>query len=207
MHGFSLPNRRPGEGRLLELARDLGVSGRCGGLAFAALDYYFADAARGATPSTAEEPVNDRLSLYLERRSLESIVANGGRFVHWTLVPEERAWWSGAGLGIRTRAEELPVLCELLRDGPVPLGLVRATRLTEMRRNHQVVAYAVEMPSESLAVVRVYDPNHPLADDVRIVVPLGATAGAIHQYRGDRLVKTWRGFFVERYGVSPPPER
>jgi hypothetical protein len=198
LHGFAFPNSW----------RDtvLGViasRGRCGGMVFAALDAFAADV---ALPPAARErvlPAHDApLARWIWRRQLDSVLlppgANLARFARFTYLPTTHT----LGISTATRAELLR-LFDLLRSGrPAPLGLVSALGLPHIARNHQVLAYAADFGDQS-ASVRVYDPNHPLRDDVTIDVPYALTAEVVEGI-GTRE-KRWRGLFVEDYVPQQPP--
>lgn len=166
--------------------------GRCGGMAFAALDYYH----RGEQPSaeSASDP-------YITMRNLSSVLDNASRFIAWSVAPGDDAWWRGGSVGSLSRDVELPRLSGALAGGPSPLGLTRASGLDELSRNHQVVAYALDR-TEDLARIHVYDPNLPGADDVVLQVDLADSSAPILQIRGELVVAEWSGMFVERY--APP---
>ena len=176
--------------------------GRCGGMVFAALDAF---AAGLPLPDSARErtlPAHDSaIARWIWRRQVESVLmppgANALAFARYTYLPTTHA----LGIGPATRKELMP-LFDLLRSGrPAPLGLVSALGLPHIARNHQVLAYAAEF-GESAALVRVYDPNHPLRDDVTIEVPLAITPDVAERIGG--RVKPWRGFFVEDYAPKEP---
>lgn len=186
--GYLFPNRKPGDSVIIRASREAGLTGKCGGIAFGALDHFYG----GTDP---EETRTAGLERFLSARSVDSILANGVRFVEWTLRPDLGA----AGTLAQSREGELPRLGRALADGPQPLGLIGGRTLAELNRNHQVVAYAIERPSERLAVVRLYDPNLPGADDVSLVVDLVDERAPIVEYRGQSPIKLWRGLFLERY--------
>lgn len=167
--------------------------GRCGGMAYASLDHFYAEGTPGSKSGDGT---------LIARRNIDSLVGNGARFVLWT------AWSTatrGVGPGITdiSRREELPLLARQLEDGPVPLGLVRTQRLSDMKQNHQVVAYAIEA-DETTARISIYDPNHPTADDVVVVVPLSEPDAPVVSLRGTAPYAQWTGFFVERYAPAEP---
>lgn len=165
--------------------------GRCGGMAYASLDRFH----EGSEPGTKESD-----AARIARRNLDSLVGNGARFVLWTA-------WSSVSAGLApdvtaiTRREELPRLARDLEKGPVPLGLVRTQRLSAMKLNHQVVAYAMDSDGD-VARISIYDPNHPSADDVVIEVPLGDAEAPIVSKRGTAPYALWEGLFVERYAAA-----
>ena len=174
----------------------LASRGRCGGMVFAALDYFDAGEPIEGAGRPADLPAHDSPTARLIwRRQLASVFSRLGsnlwRFAVLTYLP------SGAPRGIGpTTQREVAVLLALLEAGrPVPLGLVSALTVRHLARNHQVLAYGAEI-GESGVLVRVYDPNFPRRDDIMVEVPLGG--GPVVERAGTRRI-TWRGFFVEQY--------
>ncbi|MDZ4166516.1 MAG: hypothetical protein U1E08_02315 [Coriobacteriia bacterium] len=196
-HGFSFPNTWHDT-----LFGVVASRGRCGGMVFAALDAF---AAGTSLPGASHEhslPAHDSaLARWIWRRQMDSVLMPPGenalKFARFTYLPTTHL----LGIGPATRRELLG-LFDLLRSGrPVPLGLVSALGLPHIARNHQVLAYAAEF-GEDAALVRVYDPNHPLRDDITIEVPLEITPDVVEHIGG--RAKRWRGFFVEDYAPRPP---
>ena len=162
---------------------------QCGGMAFTAIDYF----------RNGEKPPGGltATSSSIRERSAQSVVANGWRFVLWTVLPDRSAHRI-PGVGDLTRAEELGKLTRELQRGPVPLGLVRARRLSSVGLNHQVVAY--EMAREGDRVfIYIYDPVQPGSDNVRLELDVSRPASPIVERRDDWVTAEWRGLFVERY--------
>lgn len=178
--------------------------GRCGGMVFAALDAFLSEEPLGAEARARELPPYDSpLAQAIWRRQVESVAAGAGlnllEFARYTYLPADRA----LGIGVATR-QELLVLFDMLRSGrPAPLGMVSGVTLKHLARNHQVLAYAADF-AEGHVTVRIYDPNHPLRDDVTLLVQLDP-AQPVVEHIGQR-VRVWRGFFIERYTPKPPME-
>ncbi|MCK8115095.1 hypothetical protein [Anaerosoma tenue] len=177
--------------------------GRCGGMVFAALDAFVAGAPLPPGSHDRTLPEHDSpLARWIWRRQLDSIVvlpgANIARFARFTYLP------SGGPLGVGAATRQsLLTLFDLLRSGrPAPLGLVSGLGLPHIARNHQVLAYAADFREDDV-VVRIYDPNRPLRDDVVLEVPLDPSAAV--EERGGGKPRTWRGFFVEDYSPRPVP--
>lgn len=191
-HGFAFRNPKP-KPKASSFARL--TSGRCGGMTYGAIDHFRKNVV----------PANDRATDdYLLQRSADSIVSNGAKFVLWSVWPKGSN--SFGTIGALTRREELPRLAEQLEKGPVPLGLVRAKGISDIRRNHQVVAYALRMKGD-VAIVSVYDSCQPGADDVTLEFDVTDTDGTITEYAGDWVVAEWRGLFVEHYVPASPPKQ
>jgi hypothetical protein len=170
--------------------------GVCGGMSYAALDYYWAGR---RPPSTAG------VDGFVLNRNAQSLVANASSFVAWTVAPDTPTRWSPFGVAIATRRDQLPALADALKRGPVPLGLVKARDLRHIGENHQLVAYAIRSAGSTVRV-SVYDPNEPKADDAVLQLDLAKPSAPVLEYRGARVVDVWRGFFIERYSPAKPPK-
>jgi hypothetical protein len=185
----------------------LATHGRCGGMAYAAMDYYFAG--RAAPRMGANEfPPRDRspLSRYLFSRQLQSFaVPTAARFIIWTLAADTPSWLF-KGVRRATVEDELPRLRRAVDAGrPVVLGLVGARTLGAVGDgNHQVVAYGYEgsNPRRETVTVYLYDGNHP-GQVVRLLLGNGREGVLQRSPSGER---TWRGFFVQEYSERTPPE-
>jgi len=209
VHGFAFPNRWDDvdAARIRIGGRDFQIAmrGRCGGMVFAALDYYrlgvFASQLAGSELPKRDSP----LGRYIMRRQIESLAGGAGanmrRFVTWTIRP------TGTSIGAATlmRKRELgKVLVSMVAGNPIPLGLIVAERLGGVGLNHQVIAYGAE-PGDWGLRVRVYDPNIPMRDDVTLDVSWRGEDPAV-ELVGGRPRREWRGVFVERYRPCVPPE-
>ncbi|NIA26405.1 MAG: hypothetical protein GWP04_12755 [Gammaproteobacteria bacterium] len=205
-HGFSFGNvweDKPWRIRVGEREYAIGLRGRCGGMVFAALDYHRAGVSAAGLAEkrpTAGTP----LARYTMWRQLESLSLYGGvnmlRFARWTYRPT--GTWIGAATA--TRREELGnVLVSMVAGRPVPLGLVPAERFKGLGLNHQVVAYGVDRDEAGISI-RIYDPNHPLRDDVTLELSWDGTE-PIAEKVGGKVRHQWRALFVETYRPKVPP--
>ncbi len=171
--------------------------GLCGGMAFAARDYF--DQQRPIPkPDTPPAP-GSPLFNYLVRRLWDSFHLPGGpiRYYAWMRMSNERILQ-------KTLLEGWPrVRSELDRGRLAPLGFNRYRSRNPLRLgdNHQVLAYGYDwQPDSGRVVLRLYDPNYALSDDVTLTFHVrGAEAEAgIVCSKGD----TVRGFFHTPY--RPP---
>jgi hypothetical protein len=191
-HGFGFPNTW--KDTLLGV---IASRGRCGGMVFAALDAFLAEVPLDAAARARELPPHDSpLAKAIWRRQVQSVLDGAGvniaEMARYTYLPAA----SPLGIGLATR-RELLVLFDMVRSGrPAPLGMVSGMTLKHLARNHQVLAYAASF-GEGHVTVRIYDPNHPLRDDVTLLVPLDPQQPVV-EHIGQR-VRVWRGFFIERY--------
>ncbi|MHB1341870.1 MAG: hypothetical protein ACYC77_03520 [Coriobacteriia bacterium] len=169
--------------------------GRCGGMVFAALDRY--DAGTTLPPASTPAPLpayDSALSRLIWRKQVASVVTHLGwnlwRFAALTYLPTP----GPHGVGVVTRREFVPLFDSLAAGRPAPLGLVSGLGLKHLARNHQVLAWAADF-GDRYVRVNIYDPNHPLRDDIVLEVPF-APGPVVERIGGRR--KAWRGFFVER---------
>lgn len=183
--------------------------GRCGGMAYAALDYYFLHrpipAYRqvpdcGTSSPAIPDARSYQLTNYIYKRQIDSMVSIWpfGRaldFVRYTLTSDQEvfAW---------TINHELKRLRHWIQAGlPVPLGLISTHDILHIGENHQVVAcgYEYDACTKTITSVSIYDPNYPdnhvyLAIDYRYATIISSTGSK------------WRGFFVRTdYRRSLPP--
>ncbi|HEX6880343.1 MAG TPA: hypothetical protein VF135_08265, partial [Terriglobales bacterium] len=184
---------------------DVRTGGLCGGMSYAALDYYFSHM---AVPIQDYRPANRTpLQSYMYNREVDSLTSNldkwaevgfnpggarNGEFFNWGL--------QGTNGG---RLEELrsfidrrtPVVIDLQGDGSTG--------------NHQVVAIGYNLGrykgdlkdyKEELKIF-VYDPNYPRL--VRTLIPdVGAQ---LYRYQ-EGGTERWRTYFVDKkYQVKTPP--
>jgi hypothetical protein len=119
--------------------------GLCGGMSFAAMDYYQAGI---AIPTLTEAPVyGDVLFGYLRRRQLDSLSFTAV-WKFWHLM----------------RKRHIETVFPFADNGskPAPLGLVYAHshNLLDLFKNHQVLAYDYT-GDVARGEVLIYDPNYP----------------------------------------------
>ncbi len=164
------------------------IFGLCGGMCFAALDYFYV---RQRPPQYAQPQEIERpLMTYLCERQLDSLsIPVLIKIIDWMAQGEEE-------LARRLIKSELPRLRRSLDQGkPVVLCLIRVGKGGSPTHNHQVVATGYELESEpDSLVIHLYDPNHPLAETT-ITVGLAQDGFVIRQSTGELL----RGFFIIPY--------
>ena len=176
------------------------AGGLCGGMIFAARDYYEA----GLSPpvNTAPPPQGSPLFNYLVRRLFASFNLPGGpiKYFAWMNLPDQDR--PGArGVVWRTIRREWPRVRADLEGGKLsPLGLVRVHSANpwQLGKNHQVLAYGYDLEESSGQVtILVYDPNHPDRDDVTI--KLNLRRSAVQSLPGYSTGAPLRGFFRTHY--------
>jgi len=200
-HGFHFKNE------FTNVIIDIGsinwtTHGRCGGMAFAALDYFY----KGLTiPSTTNVPPNESvLAKYIYDRLIDSFLTNGVKFVDWTITRCDYSSTLWEGVPQLTKTKEFPALMRDLKNGPVALGIVSATKISNLGSgNHQVVAFGAELDKNTgKMTVYVYDNNYP----DKIVTLTSFPTDLYFTQSGENIdIKTIRGFFVESYSKKDPP--
>jgi hypothetical protein len=172
------------------------VYGLCGGMAYAALDYYHA----GQEPTRASEvpATGSPLWWYLWRRQLATLACPP------TIVPRVLYWMQRSDewvAGRSARIELARARQAIDRGQPPVLLLLRAAGLSSPTRNHQAVAVGYEELGDDLVRLLAYDPNWP-EREVEILVPVRARLGEPpRQSTGEAL----RGFFLLPYRPRCPP--
>jgi hypothetical protein len=200
-HGFKFPNNFVNNVITVpSLGIDVDTFGRCGGMAFASLDYWYHQL---AIPQDSSLPTDGTLvGTYLYDRLMESILANAFKHFHFMRTPDHPTWINGIGVARATREEEFPKLRQMIdQSQPCILGLTNATNIGEFGINHQVVAYGYEVGDPNSTVL-IYDNNYPDAE-IRLTFTTAYDPGdrPVHHSRGH----DWRGFFVESFAPQTPP--
>ena len=164
--------------------------GLCGGMVFAARDYFEAGL---SIPSDTTNPSSGPFFDYIVRRLFDSFnlllpppplhiltptppFGPGPLTYMWLMnpdLPDHETVASNTGLAPRGRAwimisEEWPKIKADLDSGRLsPIGLVELKSLdaSQMGKNHQVLAYGYTLDGAALAI-RLYDPNSPDNDTV-----------------------------------------
>jgi hypothetical protein len=217
-HGFAFVNSFSGSPlpvSLGALEQRLNVPNRfglCGGMSFAAADFYLAGRSLRAEITSQTPPAQGtEVYRYLYQRqsaSLGPMAVMATKFLDWMQTPE-----SGPdGTHVRTDAE-LPAITGALGRGEgvmIGLVLVGADRSLAVWNNHQVLAYAVASGDDaSHPTIRIYDPNYPDQDDVVLRwVPDEADPRwerfVPRDGRAPRITRV-RGFFQMPYEPGVPP--
>jgi hypothetical protein len=203
LHGFGFPNRFLNQVARLPTGDAIRTSGRCGGMAYAALDAFhlgrrapqrdWSGSQRGVPPDGT--PIAD----YLLRRQLDSFENPSAlRFLSWTVFPDEVGPFFG-GVHKWTSREVREVCDEIDQGRPCVVGLIGASRLGDVgRRNHQAVACGYEKVPGGVRL-EIYDSNTP-----RRAVSLEWRRGGGPIAASNRA-QPWRGLFRHTYSPTVPP--
>jgi hypothetical protein len=201
-HGFSFANSWPPAPAIsIRLpAGRLGIGnaalGLCGGMVFAALDYWQA----GREPPTDRPAPGAPLYRFIVRRLVQSWRVPAGvlRYYRGMLAAD-------SDLADRTVLREWPRIRALLDLGlPATLGVVTVASANPflLGHNHQVLAYSYQQ-ADAEVTMRVYDPNSGPDDAVAISFSTATPdARFAHTLAVSRPV---RGFFLTRYAPAEPP--
>ena len=182
--------------------------GLCGGMCFAALDFYH----RTDFPIPRGQHRDDRpaprtpLRSYIWKRQLASLVSDGARFLAWVIVlnyvPPVWPFRGGTRWLLARSKEEWRKLKASVDGGkPVPIGLVRDTK--NIYDNHQVLAIGYDEADETHGTIYLYDPNCP--DEVSTIkIKFGEQLLDGQEDCPTRA--PLRGFFCEAYTPCEPTE-
>jgi len=207
IHGFKYPNTFQ-----VEVVNDVRMSGFCGGMVYAALDYF--NSKRPIPPQTFRPANGTPLYDYIWGRQRSSVLDNLDKWTELFVNPfgwrtNEFFNWGLQGTG-GGRLQELKT--EIDKGKPVPLGLFKPGN-GGTGPHHQVLAIGYDggrykgdlgANKEDLKIF-VYDPNFP--NVIRTLRP--RPADNIYYYEEDPNDSRchWQTYFVnKKYNQHNPPE-
>jgi hypothetical protein len=206
-----VPLRYIGVPGVLSIAIGDASKGLCGGMAFAARDYF---EAKRKPAADAAPPGSGPLYEYLVRRLIDSFGLPYGPARYLDLMnpalPDGETFLSRLGIGPHGRAwrmvrQEWPKVRADIDEGhPSPLGLVKVKSFDprDLGENHQVLAYGYDLTGDQL-VLHLYDPNWPGRDDVAMSLRISDPSRPIAvTYEPPSPVFT---FFRVDYRTAIPP--
>jgi hypothetical protein len=215
--GFAFPNSWPSAAGVCvpTPVGSIGIGnaarGLCGGMVFAALDYWHD---QSVPPRTQPAP-GAALYKFIVRRLIESwhIPAGVARYYQWMTLPDRDARLvirdrrvTVTGVWRRTVEREWPRVRATIDAGqPAALGVVTVASANPLLlgHNHQVLAYRYEAAGPQVTLA-VYDPNSGPDDRVRIRFDSSRRDAFAHNLNIGRPV---RGFFLTAYAPATPPGR
>lgn len=209
LHGFKFVNSFK---NIFISEIDYTTSGLCGGMAYAALDYF--NAGKPIPPQDFMPAEGMPLQSYIYGRQVNSIVANVDKWGEYGFNPGGARNREFFNWGLQTGSGRLGELRSRIDRGqPVPLGLQDCGKDCGCPGgcpgSHQVLAIGYELGRykgdlgeniEDFSLF-VYDPNVP--GRVRTLKP--NVAGAKYCYK-ETPGRCWRSYFVDlKYARSMPP--
>jgi hypothetical protein len=218
-HGFAFMNSWP-SAPAVSIPTPLGsigignaASGLCGGMVFAALDYWQAQ----VLPPVSQPAPGTPLYQFIVRRLIDSwrIPAGVAEYYQWMNLPDGdasltvfgRSVVSQRGLARRTIEEEWPGVRASLDAGvPAALGLVTVASANpaQLGRNHQALACGYQVAGTEVTV-QVYDPNRGQDDGVCIQFDTADSTAATAFRHNLNIGYPVRGFFLTAYSPVMPP--
>jgi len=164
-HGFRFTNSWPSSDvEVGPLGITVPVKAMCGGMVFAALDYYYAG--KVIPPNTTAPGADDpALYSYVLRRLFDTFQQPTVTAFYDYMSPlfPDTDQGLGPGRAYVMANEQLPYIRhQILAGSPVPLGLITVKSLlpTDLGENHQVLAYGYQQSGHDVTIW-VYDPNTP----------------------------------------------
>jgi hypothetical protein len=189
------------------------ADGLCGGMVFAALDYWQAQ----QSPPAARPAPGSPLYKFIVRRLIDSwhIPAGVAQYYQWMNLPDAdsditvlgRTLVTQRGLSWRTIGQQWPQVRASLDNGqPATLGLVTVASANpaSLVHNHQVLAYGYQIAGLQ-ATVNVYDPNSGPDDGISIRFDTANPAAGTTFAHNINIGWPVRGFFRVAYSAIPPP--
>jgi hypothetical protein len=193
--------------------------GLCGGMIYAALDYYVAGLNIPQIPEKHislryGSPLHGLVFDYFGKRLFNSFNIPDGVWNYIELMnprfPDFRASKGRFRMTPRSRAwrmirQEWPIIKSKLDGGlPVPLGLVRikSNEVLRLGENHQVLAYGYDLVGDELTLF-IYDPNFHHNDNISLRLNIGDPTRKVQVNYSDN--KPVFCFFQSDYTFSMPP--
>jgi len=189
------------------------AAGLCGGMVFAALDYWHA----GIGPPPVRPAGGEALYGYIVQRLVDSWHLPTGvtQYYQWMNLPDGDTGFDAFGQRVvidrgvawRTIQTQWPQIATDLDHGtPAALGVVTvaSTNPADLGHNHQVLAYGYNA-SASQVTVRVYDPNSGKIDGIYIRFDPRTPDNPTTFAHNLAIALPVRGFFRTAYAPATPP--
>jgi len=218
-NGFAFTNSWPSE-PAVSVSTPLGnigignaASGLCGGMVFAALDYWLA----GKPPPPDRPAPGTPLYKFIVQRLIASWHAPVGvaEYYLWMNLPDGdvsvtilgHTFVAERGLSWRTIEQQWPAIKSSIDAGvPAPLGLVTVASASpgDMVHNHQVLASSYQLAGQQVRI-SVYDPNSGRNGGVHIQFDTSNPSAATTFQHNINIGRPVRGFFRTAYSPVTPP--
>jgi hypothetical protein len=187
-------------------------NGLCGGMVFAARDYF--EAGKPPPPDTTPPGSDAPLFRFLVQRLLDSWNLPQGVLRYLYLMnpglPDRETWfepWAHGRAWIMAEREWPSIRADLDGGRLSPVGLIRKKSWNPMdlSHQHQVLAYGYDLSDHS-ATLRLYDPNDPDNDDVTLSVSMADPGRTTATYSppDDQFPDVFCFFRVEYSAKAPP---
>lgn len=212
VHGFNFQNQFSGlpflfhrNLRICHLVNQLFFGknsyGLCGGICFAALDYFYSG--REIPLIDLDFGIGNFLHSYLFKRQNDTYGVLGKivlKFALWSLMSDTK-------LQAKTHREFSDIQLSLNQNKPVVLGLVyvHISKSLAIWSNHQVIAYRCKGDGPQ-STLYLYDPNFPGSED--IVIELTRAKAGFECFQRNLQTNQMipiRGFFKIPYRFTSPP--
>lgn len=190
------------------------ANGLCGGMVYAALDYWIA----GQVPPRERPAPGTPLYKFIVRRLIDSwhVPAGIAEYFQWMNLPDADVSTSllgrqvavERGVAWRTIRQQWPLVKARIDSGvPAPLGIVavKSANVADLGKNHQVGAYAYSL-SGAEVTLNVYDPNSGQNNGVWITFDSSAPQQATNFSSNINIDLPVRGFFMTAYTPVSPPQ-
>jgi hypothetical protein len=190
------------------------ANGLCGGMVYAALDYWVA----AQVPPRARPAPGTPLFEFIVRRLIDSwhVPAGIAEYFQWMNLPDGdvsvgilgRQVVVQRGVSWKTIEQQWPLVKASIDAGiPAPLGVVtvKSANVADLGQNHQVGAYAYFV-SGAKVTVNVYDPNSGQNDGIWIQFDTSAPQQGTTFSSNINIDLPVRGFFLTAYTAATPPQ-
>jgi hypothetical protein len=188
-------------------------AGLCGGMVFAALDYWYA----GQVPPSTQPSAGSPLYKFLVRRIIDSwhVPTGVAQYYSWMNLPDGDAGFTAFGHHVvvehgisgRTILQQWPqIKTDLDRGIPSALGLVTVAshNPADLGHNHQVLASSYQTDGDTVTIT-VYDPNSGQSDGVSLAFDTSQPTKATTFTTNIDIGRPVRGFFRTAYKPVKPP--
>jgi hypothetical protein len=182
--------------------------GMCGGMAFAAADYYTAGVPLPRGNGYNDIPQDDTprghaLRQYLWGRQIQSLEVNAPQLLYWMAMLHLPLPFAGPGwLLDRVREEWVALKAHIDQGQPRPLCLIGSS--TSPFNNHQVLAVGYDDHGDNTGVIYVYDMNAPGKEQTISLDMRGHELVAVESVPNAERGPL-RAFFCERYTPAAVP--